>query len=122
MSICPELRDLDLTGNPVCRMENYRNQLKESIPQLKILDDVAIYDEPREGMTTPSISSPEFSSSWTSSLSDRHSLTSGNSLENGSTNAGDRQQPNRPISAAGGIITAPITDITIRPATSGKNK
>lgn len=112
MAMCPALKDLDLSGNPVCQVADYRNEVKSAIPQLKILDDMAFYDKP----CGAEVSSPEVSSSWTiSSTEGRDSLTSGNSLENMPHDA------KRPFSASGIVRLNNAVVEDIRPVSAGKH-
>lgn len=63
MIMCSQLQDIDLTGNPVCKVKDYRNGVKEVIPNLMILDEIPFYENPPDN---PIISSSEYSSSLTS--------------------------------------------------------
>lgn len=62
MVLCPELRDIDLSNNPVCNIENYRTCVKNVIPNVMILDGKAFYDN-SDNKANDNISSSEYSSS-----------------------------------------------------------
>lgn len=44
LELCPKLKDLNLLENPVTKTHNYRNSVKEVLPNLTILDDVVFYE------------------------------------------------------------------------------
>ncbi|GAB0087775.1 uncharacterized protein DMENIID0001_021210 [Sergentomyia squamirostris] len=62
LSLCPKLRNLNLVGNPVANFNNYRERIKETIPQLRVLDGINLYPD----RCSSSSSSDCYSSSLTS--------------------------------------------------------
>ncbi|XP_064545010.1 uncharacterized protein LOC135433020 [Drosophila montana] len=45
LGLCPQLRELDLSGNPVCRLPLYRDVLRRSVATLQLLDGQPIQAE-----------------------------------------------------------------------------
>lgn len=74
MGLCPDLKVINLIDNPVTELPNYRNSVKESIPQLLVLDDVVFFDTQPEQCTE--ISSSEYQSSPDVSFNTTHSVDS----------------------------------------------
>lgn len=68
LGLCLNLSHLDITGNPVCSLVDYRAAIKSFIPSLKILDEHTFVEEAAEPVA--SFSSSEYQSSPTTSLSD----------------------------------------------------
>lgn len=66
MVLCSDLKEIDLSGNPVAQLPDYRDSIRTILPDIKILDEEAFYDEPPNEPDI--ISSSEYSSSLTSSL------------------------------------------------------
>uniref|UniRef100_A0A1B0CYT0 U2A'/phosphoprotein 32 family A C-terminal domain-containing protein n=2 Tax=Phlebotomus papatasi TaxID=29031 RepID=A0A1B0CYT0_PHLPP len=62
LALCPKLRNLNLTGNPVETYNNYRERIKECVPQLRTLDGSQLHPD-RCGSSS---SSECYSSSLTS--------------------------------------------------------
>lgn len=60
MSLCPTILELDLRDNPVTTLPDYRKIVHEMMPDLKLLDGEAFYDNPA---ADESLSSSEYSSS-----------------------------------------------------------
>lgn len=113
MIMCSQLQDIDLTGNPVCKVKDYRTGVKEVIPNLMILDEIPFYEIPPDN---PIISSSEYSSSLTSFSEPKVSTTS-------SDNSLDIKVDiiARPASSAE-VGCKPVRINTMqRPSTAGKN-
>lgn len=116
MIMCSQLQDIDLTGNPVCKVKDYRKGVKEVIPNLMILDEIPFYEIPPDN---PVVSSSEYSSSLTSFSETKVSTTSSdNSLDIRT----DIKGIARPASSAE-VGCVPIQINTKqRPSTAGKMK
>ncbi|XP_030081859.1 dynein assembly factor 1, axonemal homolog [Drosophila hydei] len=48
LGLCPQLMELELSGNPVCRLPLYRDMLRRSVATLQILDGQSINDDQLE--------------------------------------------------------------------------
>lgn len=118
LGLCNELKELDLAGNPVALVPDYRVNIRSVLPEIKILDDVPFYDEPP---TEPEIiSSSEYSSSLTSSL-DRAPVGQSSGPSSGQSNfdlPSVEIDNNRPASSGGATKSVPILTDN-RPSTAG---
>ncbi|XP_020816429.1 leucine-rich repeat-containing protein 9 [Drosophila serrata] len=59
LGICPQLQEVELQGNPVCRLPLYRSLLARSVPTLLLLDGQALNAPPQEIEEIPSPASSE---------------------------------------------------------------
>lgn len=69
MSLCPAILELDLRGNPVHELADYRDTVHDMMPDLKLLDSQPFYDRPPP--TDESLSSSDYSSSTATSTSEQ---------------------------------------------------
>lgn len=72
LALCKNISHLVISGNPVCSVDDYRTAIKSFIPSLKILDDFAFVD----AELAASLSSSEYQSSTTTSLSNAKACSS----------------------------------------------
>jgi len=67
--MCPQLQEVELQGNPVCRLPLYRSLLARSVPTLQLLDGRVLNGEPApvemEEATSPASSDLESGSETT---------------------------------------------------------
>ncbi|KAH8360470.1 hypothetical protein KR200_006196 [Drosophila serrata] len=59
LGMCPQLQEVELQGNPVCRLPLYRSLLARSVPTLLLLDGQALNAPPQEIEEIPSPASSE---------------------------------------------------------------
>ncbi|KAH8258833.1 hypothetical protein KR038_010416 [Drosophila bunnanda] len=59
LGMCPQLQEVELQGNPVCRLPLYRSLLARSVPTLVLLDGQALNTAPLEIEELPSPASSE---------------------------------------------------------------
>ncbi|KAH8419613.1 hypothetical protein KR222_009567 [Zaprionus bogoriensis] len=57
LGLCPQLMEVELGGNPVCRLPFYRDTLRRSVGTLQLLDGRPINSEPEEEVDEDSHSS-----------------------------------------------------------------
>lgn len=112
--MCSQLQDIDLTGNPVCKVKDYRSGVKEVIPNLMILDEIPFYEIPPDN---PIISSSEYSSSLTSFSEPKVSTASSDNSLDIKT---DMKFSARPASSAEVGCKPVHINTTQRPSTAGK--
>lgn len=60
--MCPELLELDLISNPVCYLNNYRNEVKNFVSNLVLLDGIPFSSAPNDVTSDMGNTSSEFSS------------------------------------------------------------
>lgn len=105
--MCPELIELDLISNPVCYLHNYRNEVKNFVPNLVLLDGIPINGVNNEGSSEVGNTSSEFSSISDQTRSDNsnneivpmnHQLKRPSSFGNISTSENKTIRINRPSS------------------------
>ncbi|XP_033160903.1 leucine-rich repeat-containing protein 56 [Drosophila mauritiana] len=69
LGMCPQLQEVELQGNPVCRLPLYRSLLARSVPTLQLLDGRVLNGEPApvemEEATSPASSDLESGSETT---------------------------------------------------------
>ncbi|KAH8295994.1 hypothetical protein KR054_000129 [Drosophila jambulina] len=68
LGMCPQLQEVELQGNPVCRLPLYRSLLARSVPTLLLLDGRALNTAPPEIEEIPSPVSSEPESGGSSEL------------------------------------------------------
>ncbi|KAH8239451.1 hypothetical protein KR032_004439 [Drosophila birchii] len=68
LGMCPQLQEVELQGNPVCRLPLYRSLLARSVPTLLLLDGRALNTAPPEIEEIPSPASSEPESAGSSEL------------------------------------------------------
>ncbi|XP_017861265.1 PREDICTED: leucine-rich repeat-containing protein 56 [Drosophila arizonae] len=51
LGLCPQLTEVELSGNPVCRLPLYRDMLRRSVATLQILDGQSINEDPPEALS-----------------------------------------------------------------------
>ncbi|KAH8351566.1 hypothetical protein KR059_008152 [Drosophila kikkawai] len=68
LGMCPQLQEVELQGNPVCRLPLYRSLLARSVPTLLLLDGRALNTAPPEIEESPSPASSEPESAGSSEL------------------------------------------------------
>ncbi|XP_017060061.1 LOW QUALITY PROTEIN: leucine-rich repeat-containing protein 9 [Drosophila ficusphila] len=61
LGMCPQLQEVELQGNPVCRLPLYRSLLARSVPTLRLLDG-RVLNSPTELEEPPSQSSSDLES------------------------------------------------------------
>ncbi|TDG51316.1 hypothetical protein AWZ03_002403 [Drosophila navojoa] len=62
LGLCPQLREVELSGNPVCRLPLYRDMLRRSVATLQILDGQSINEDQAETGTEADDNHSSFSS------------------------------------------------------------
>lgn len=106
--MCPELIELDLVSNPVCYMNNYRNEVKIFVPNIVLLDGIPFNELNNDGSSEVGNTSSEFSSISDQTRSDasnneivatNHQLKRPNSFANISTSENKTIKINRPSTA-----------------------
>lgn len=111
--MCPELIELDLISNPVCYIHNYRNEVKNFVPNLVLLDGIPFNTNNTDGSFELGNTSSEFSSISDQARSDtsnneivliNNQLKRPNSFGNISTSENKTIRINRP-STAGLLIS-----------------
>ncbi|XP_017034319.1 uncharacterized protein [Drosophila kikkawai] len=68
LGMCPQLQEVELQGNPVCRLPLYRSLLARSVPTLLLLDGRTLNTAPPEIEESPSPASSEPESAGSSEL------------------------------------------------------
>lgn len=108
LTMCPELIELDLISNPVCYISNYRNEVKNFVPNLVLLDGIPLNGLNNDGTSEVGNTSSEFSSLSDQPRSDvsnneivtmNHQLKRPNSFGNISTSENKTIRINRPSTA-----------------------
>lgn len=117
LKFCAQLKDLDLTNNPITKIANYQHKVIDALPTLLMLDGVSIIERTK---ASEKYSSSEFSSSLTSSISKNNKNSS-----NESTSNNIQESPmniNRPSSSFDMSKSKVTIEIKSRPSTAGKQK
>ncbi|XP_037047719.1 leucine-rich repeat-containing protein 9 [Bradysia coprophila] len=123
LSMCPELIEVDLISNPVCYLNNYRNEVKSFVPNLVLLDGTPFNSLPNDGTCETGNTSSEFSSLSDQTRSDvsnneivtiNHQLPRPNSFGNINMTDNKTIRINRPSTAD------PINPSTSRNLSSGE--
>lgn len=108
LTMCPELIELDLISNPVCFLNNYRNEVKTFVSNLVLLDGIPFNSILNDGVSEVGNTSSEFSSLSDQTRSDvsnneivtiDHQLVRPNSFGNISTAENKTIRINRPSTA-----------------------
>lgn len=119
MVLCSGLRELDLSENPVTQHNNYRDYVKNNIPELGLLDGMGFVDEnsqPVSGLSDP-LSSSDYSASVITTSSSSNEAKSCSIITNNDIVRIDRDI--RPASC-GDIQQICIRKSIGRPSTAGK--
>lgn len=115
LALCDTLTILELADNPVTATANYRDSVKENIPQLCVLDGIA-YGAKQE--PSSDLSSSEYKSSTTSD----EQLATVTWRESEQSVQAPWVKNERPGTASGAADTGPVQEMQQRPATAGNKR